>query len=320
MKLRALPLAALLAAGVQAQETPRPNRVVWMEIFPEPLPEGVSEVALEATSQFLRPDMWGSGDGRTQARLDGEEWQLTGDWAWSWGDSRFNVRARLDNRSGGIADQAFASWHTLLGTPQGGRELVPKYQFDFTLQRDGVVIADQQHPDTRLMALDLAWIRPFGDRAFGGRLGASVQLPNGSEDHFTGDGGTNFMAGGAVWKRFGHWRVQAQAEHVVLDLRADSRYRMVLAHEQFNRAWAGLGWAGEGPGFWRGFGLDVSLGVTENPYRVGIPRVDRAGWQQHWTVTHRALPRWRFGLSEEAGTYVAPDLTLFAAYRIGGEK
>jgi hypothetical protein len=43
--------------------------------------------------------------------------------------------------------------------------------------------------------------------------------------------------------------------------------------------------------------------------------VDRAGWQQHWIFSHRAIPRWRFGISEEAGTYTAPDITAFVSCR-----
>ena len=63
---------AMVAGILTAQETPRPNRVAWFEGFPEPLPEGVAELALETTSQMLRPDLEHSADGRTWARLDGE--------------------------------------------------------------------------------------------------------------------------------------------------------------------------------------------------------------------------------------------------------
>lgn len=66
-----LALACVLAAP--AQETPHPNRLAWLSIFPEPLPEGVNQLALEITSQFLRPERTQSLDGRTQAQLDGED-------------------------------------------------------------------------------------------------------------------------------------------------------------------------------------------------------------------------------------------------------
>ncbi len=127
------PRLAALAAGLlglfaaspgEAQATPRPNRVAWEEIFPEPLPEAVTGLALEATSQFLRPDRRQGSDGRSLARLDGEEWQLTGDWALALGPGRLNLRLRLVERSGGFADQAFVTWHSILGAPQGGRSSI----------------------------------------------------------------------------------------------------------------------------------------------------------------------------------------------------
>src|ERR1035438_1525531 len=118
VRVLALGLAVL---RLSAQETPRPNRVAWFEGFPEPLPEGVKELTLEATSQMLRPDLQRSGDGRSYARLDGEEWQLTGDWATQAARGSCNVRARLASRSGGIADQAIWNWHQFFGMPQGGQ-------------------------------------------------------------------------------------------------------------------------------------------------------------------------------------------------------
>ena len=66
-----------------------------------------------------------------------------------------------------------------------------------------------------------------------------------------------------------------------------------------------------------GLGLEVALAYAGSPYRTGLSRLDKAGWQQHWTFRHRRLPRWRFGFSEEAGTYTAPDITAFTAYRFG---
>ena len=162
------------AMGLVAQETPRPNRVAWFEGFPEPLPEGVSELALEATSQMLRPDLAHSSDRRTYAILDGEEWQLVWDWALQAGSPRVNIRTRLAYRSGGIADQALWNWHQMFNMPQGGREQALKNQLDYYLLRDGKVVGELNRPGLALMDLDVAWIRPFGTSDEGGRLGASV--------------------------------------------------------------------------------------------------------------------------------------------------
>jgi len=315
---RALALALALGASLlNAQETPRPNRVAWVEGFPEPLPEGVRELALEVTSQMLRPDLEHSADGRAYARLDGEEWQLVGDWALKAGASRINVRARLASRSGGIADQAIYTWHQFFGMPQGGREDAPKYRLAYHLERDGHVIGDLSRPGLALMDLDVAWIRPFGTPENGGRFGGSIQLPTGRQSDFSGSGGTDGLVGGALWRARGRWRVSGQVEQVWLGLPEHSPLRFVLEHHTFSRAWAGLGWRGEGPGLLSGLGLDISLAYAGSPYRTGIARIDRGGWQQHWTLRHTRLPCWRFGVSEEAGSFTAPDITAFLAYRFG---
>ena len=313
-----LGLLALIGLDVSAQETPRPNRLAWFEGFPEPLPEGISEVALEVTSQMLRPDLERSSDGRTFARLDGEEWQFTGDWARAVGQSRLNVRVRLASRSGGIADQTLWNWHQLFNMPQGGREDAPKNRLAYHLERDGRVIGDLSRPGLALMDLDLAWLRPFGTQVAGGRIGASLQLPTGRQADFSGSGGTDGLFGGALWRRYGRLRIFGQAERVVLGLPRNSPLRAVMAKTSFSRAWGSVAWLGDGPGWISGIGLEVSLGYAGSPYRTGLSRLDRAGWQQHWTFWHTRAPGWRFGFSEEAGTFAAPDITAFVARRFGG--
>lgn len=315
VNLWVLGIAMAAGGGLRAQETPRPNRVAWFEGFPEPLPEGASEVAIEATSQMLRPDLERSGDGRTFARLDGESWQLTGDWAVKAGSSRINVRARLASRSGGIADQAMWTWHQMFNLPQSGRGDAPKNRLAYHLERDGRVIGDLGRPGLALMDLDVAWVRPFGTAEAGGRIGASVQLPTGKQADFSGSGGTDGLAGAALWRRYGRWRIFGQAERVVLGLPKASPLRTVLDRTSFSRAWAALAWQGEGAGLLSGLGVEVSLGYAGSPYLTGLARLDRVGWQQHWTLRHTRLPRWRFGFSEEAGTFTAPDVTAFTAYR-----
>lgn len=315
--LKSLLLLVACGGPLVAQETPRPNRVAWFEGFPEPLPEGVRELAVEATSQMLRPDMERSLDGRTFARLDGESWQLTGDWAMKAGSSRINLRVRLAYRSGGIADQAVANWHGLFGTQRGGRDAVPQNRLAYHLERDGHVVGDLSQPGLALMDLDVAWVRPFGTSDAGGRVGVSVQLPTGKQSDFSGSDGTDGLAGAALWRRYGQWRVFVQAERIQLGLPRGSPMRTVMDRTSFSRGWASLGWQGEGAGFLSGMGVEVSLGYAGSPYRTGIARIDQAGWQQHWNFRHKRLPRWRFGFSEEAGTYTAPDITGFAAYRFG---
>lgn len=298
-----------------AQETPRPNRVAWFAILPEPLPEGQTELTLEATSQFLRLDYERSGDGRTRTRLDGEEWQLTSDLAKAFGPLRLNVRLRAVHRSGGFLDQLFANWHTAFSMPSGGRELVPNHRLAYHLERDGVVIADLQRPGFHLLDTDLALLLPWGDATSGGRVGVSLQAPTGKREDFSGSGGWDPLVGAAAWKRLGMFRVHGQLEHLWVGLPEGNPYHRVMEKRSLHRAWAGLGYQGQGAGFWRGLGLDISLAYAQSPYRTGISRLDTAGWQQHWTVTHRALPRWRFGFSEEGGSFNAPDITGYLSCR-----
>ena len=123
--------------------------------------------------------------------------------------------------------------------------------------------------------------------------------------------------GAALWRRTGRWTFFGQAERVLLGLPEHSPLRLVLGKTSFSRAWASAAWQGEGAGLLSGLGVEVSLAYADSPYRTGLPRLDRAGWQQHWTFRHTRIPRWRFGFSEEAGTFTAPDATAFVAYRLG---
>ena len=308
-------LLALGGPWARSQEAPRPNRAVGFQILPEPLPDGTPALTLEISSQFLRPSFEHSGDGRSYARLDGEEWQVVGDVPVRLGPGFLNLRARVNHRSGGVFDQLIQTWHTLLATPGGGRDQAPKYRLEYALVRDGVTVARLDRPVTRLMDMDLAYVLPFGTVQEGARLGLGVQLPNGRREDFSGSGGTDWTAGGAAWKAWGRFRVHGQAERLIIGLPADSPYRLVMDRRQLNRAWVGCGWRGEGSGLFSGLGIDVTIGYQGSPYALGIIRIDRAGWQQHWTFSHTRLPNWSFSFSEEAGTYMAPDITGALSYR-----
>ncbi len=305
----------LVGIHLFAQETPRPNRSIWMALLPDPLPEGRTTLTFEASSQFLRPDWERTADRRTFARMDGEEYQLTADLAQAWGPGTINLRIRLVDRSGGMLDQAIASWHNLLGTPGGGREQAPKYRLAYHLERDGRVIADLRRPGQHLMDVDLAYVLNRGTQDQGWRVGAAVQLPSGNGTNFSGNGAPDYLVGVAAWRQWGRWKVHGQAEHLWVGAEEGRLWHRVLTSRNLKRAWLGLGYQGTGMGLLSGLGLDLTLAYMGSPFQVNIPRVDRAGWQQHWTFTHRRLPRWRFGFSEEAGTYTTPDITAYVEYR-----
>ncbi|BDU74511.1 hypothetical protein [Mesoterricola silvestris] len=308
----ALALAGLAAAG---QETPMNNRVVWFRILPEPMPEGVTAFALEASSQFLRTGNETSADGRSRAVLDGEDWQLTGDLAGRLGPGRFNVRLRAVASSGGMGDQAVASFHKLFALPDGSRGQVPRNQLEYRLVVNGRPVAALDRPATRLLATDLAYVVDFGNRATGWRVGASLQVPTGSDRDWSSSGGFNELAGVAGWRTWGRWTLHGQGEVLHLDLPGASPFREAMPRRTLGRAWAGIGFRDDGPGFWRGFAVDVTLQYHPSPYKVGVDWIDLPGIQQHWTFSHRNLPRWRFGFSEDAGSYTEPDITVFAVFR-----
>jgi hypothetical protein len=309
-------LCPLLAVGaMNAQEAPRPNRHPIFSVFPEPLPDGRMNITLEAASQFLRPDFEIGGDGRSLARFDGEDWGLSTDLAKGFGPFALNLRLRGIWRSGGWTDQAFASWHTLLGVPQGGRQAAPNFRLDYSLAMDGSLVAQLNKDRFCFMDADLALLYSFGNGESGGRLGASIQAPTGSRGDFSGSGGWDELLGAALWRSWGNFRLHAQVECAFLGISRSNPYSATLAHRTQTRAWAGAAYLGQGTGFIGGLGLDITIGYTESPYSVGIPRIDNPGWQQHWTFSHTRLTKWRFGISEEAGTYTSPDLTGFIQYR-----
>ncbi len=311
-------LAALLAAllPIQAQETPHPNRLAWLTIFPEPLPEGVTQFSLEATNQFLRSDRRDiTNNGVTHAHLQGEEWQLTSDLAWALGPGRLNVRTRLAYRSSGIASRAIMNWHDILGVEQGGRDQDPTFDERYHLERNGVTVFDLDKPRLQVQGVDLGWVMPWGDRRRGGRAGITAQVPTGHSLELQSSGGTNFLAGAAAWTSFGPFRAWAQGEEIWISLPRHSPLRTVVTRGQFWRAWAGLAWQGPGGSFWKGFGLDLSFAYNETPYRTHLTRVDKYGLQQTWVFSHERLPRWRFGFTEKGGTFATPEITGFVTFR-----
>jgi hypothetical protein len=307
----------MVTTGLVAQETPHPNRLPWLSIFPEPLPEGVSQVSLEGSNQFLRTSRQDSPDGLAHAELEGEDWQVTSDVAWALGSGLLNLRTRLTYRSAGFMDRAIMNWHHLLGVGQGGRDQVQNFMDVYHLDRNGVVVFDLSRPRLELQGLDLAYVLPWGNKNAGGRLGGSIQVPTGHAEELQSSGGTNFMAGLGAWTTFGPLRFWAQGEDMWISLPQDSPLRQVVSRGQFWRAWAGAHYQGPGGGFLRGFSLDLSYSYNETPYWTKLVRIDKYGAQQTWVFSHERLPRWRFGFTEKAGTFSTPEITFFTTYRFG---
>ncbi|BDU78619.1 DUF3187 family protein [Mesoterricola sediminis] len=317
MKLNVRSALAALAVslGLGAQETPHPNRLAWLSILPEPLPEGTTQFALEGSNQFLRPDRRDTADGRTHAYLQGEDWSLVSDLACALGPGRFNLRTRVTYRSSGIASRAIMNWHDLLGVEQGGRDQAPTFDDVYHLDRDGVTVFDLRKPRLQIQGVDAAWVLPFGTGANGGRAGASLQIPTGHLDTLQSSGGLGFLAGLAGWRTLGPIRVWAQAEQAWMDLPEHSPLKAVISRRHVFRAYAGASFEGPGGSLLRGLGLDLSWAYAETPYRTGLVRIDKYGLQQTWVFRHRNLPRWRFGFTEKGGTFTNPEITGFVVFR-----
>ena len=306
-------LVACLGLALPAQETPHPNRLAWLSIFPEPLPEAVTQFGFEASNQFIRANREVSPEGQTQ--LQGDDYTLVSDLAAQAGAGRFNLRARLTYRTEGYSSRLIENWHDLLGVGDCGRDTLPCTRERYVLTADGVPVFNLLHPRLELQGVDLAYVLPWGNGDRGGRLGGSVQLPTGGEEVLQSSGGTNFMAGAATWRTFGAFRVWAQAEDLWISLPQASPLRLVIDHGQFARAWVGVFYQGPGGSFWKKFGLDLSLSWNASPYRTGLVRLDQFGLQQTWAFRHADLPRWRFGFTEKAGTFSTPEITGFVTFR-----
>jgi hypothetical protein len=193
--------------------------------------------------------------------------------------------------------------------------MAPKYRLDYTLEREGQTVAQLVSDRASFMDADISVLYPFGSPKSGGRLGASVQAPTGIRSDFSGSGSWDELVGIALWQGWGRFLFHTQLEYAFLGIDDTNPYSKVLDHRTQKRAWGCITYQGMGQRFWSGLGLDITIAYVESPYAVGIPRIDRSGWQQHWTFNHSRLPRWRMGISEEAGTYTSPDLTVFFQYR-----
>jgi hypothetical protein len=207
------------------------------------------------------------------------------------------------------------NWHNLIGVEQGGRSDVPTFDDVYRLSRDGVPVFDLTSPRLQIQGVDLGYVVPWGDGRNGGRAGATVQVPTGHRLELQSSGGTNFLAGAALWRTFGAFRAWVQAEDIWISLPAHSPLRSVVSRGQFWRAWAGVAYLGPGGSFLKNLGLDLSFAYNETPYRTGLVRVDKYGLQQTWAFRHRKAPRWRFGFTEKAGTFATPEITGFVTFR-----
>ena len=232
----------------------RPGPTVWpgSRASRSPCRKGPVKLALEATSQMLRPDLERSADGRSFARLDGEEWQLTGDWAMKAGllpvqcPGPLGLPLRRHRRSGHL-ELASDVQHAPGGT--GGCAEEPAVYY---LERDGHVIGDLTRPGVTLMDLDVAWIRPFGTADAGGadrRLGAAAHreaVRFFRQRRHRWAGGRRGLEAARPLQGFrpGGAGDAGPARH--------SPLREVMDRTSFNRAWGSVAWLGQGPGSWTG--------------------------------------------------------------------
>ena len=217
------------------------------------------------------------------ARLSGETWTLAADLNWasvslvqragseqlivdaetrearltigrSW-SSGFAAQVQIPYRytGGGVLDSAIDSWHDFFGLPQGTRAFSPQDRIRIAYGRGNTVIFDVRTPQTGLGDISLDFGRSLHSTDSGAVAAwASIKLPSGDADRFTGSGATDASLAIAAEHRLGeNWSAFGQAG--VAWLGEGER----LAARQRDFAWsalAGIGWRA-----WRGLELKAQL-------------------------------------------------------------
>jgi hypothetical protein len=206
------------------------------------------------------------------ARLSGEAWTLAADLNWasvslvqqaagseqlivdaetrearmslgrSW-PSGFAAQLQIPYRytGGGVLDSAIDSWHDIFGLPQGTRALSPKDRLRIAYASGNTVLFDERSSQSGLGDISIDFGRSLSaTTATAIAAWASIKLPSGDADTFTGSGATDVSLAIAGEHRLGEaWSVFGQAG--VAWLGEGER----LADRQRDFGWsalAGIGW------------------------------------------------------------------------------
>lgn len=147
-----------------------------------------SRVAYEWINEYVR-----EGNCAIECLVqDGELRRLRIDWRVGLGGGlEFSTHVPMVSRSGGRLDGLIEKWHGWFGLPNGGRELVPRDQFNYRYEQGGVPLLDETAGANGLGDIGLGLGYALGARA---ALRTYVKLPTGDDERLSGGN-----VGGAAW-------------------------------------------------------------------------------------------------------------------------
>ena len=260
MVLKPAPLTlALLLISTPAAADPFPARDLNPLLAGFGLPAALP-ARLSSESWAIATDLnWASVSlvqraGAEQLIVDAEvrEARVTIGRSWA---SGFAAQLQIPYRytGGGVLDSAIDSWHDFFGLPQGTRAFSPQDRIRIAYGRGNTVIFDVRTPQTGLGDISLDFGRSLHSTDSGAVAAwASIKLPSGDADRFTGSGATDVslvIAGehrlGEDWSTFGQVGIAWLGEGE----------RLSAQQRDFGwSALAGIGWRA-----WRGLELKAQL-------------------------------------------------------------
>jgi hypothetical protein len=172
---------------------------------PHTLNRGQFETTLNTTfSNIFEYDQTGN----TKLTLDMELWRTTVDVTYGLAD---NIDVKIEipviSTAGGFLDSFIQWYHTTLGVPNGGRQLVANGQFTYTLSQNGTTLINYNSCDLCLSDMSIRFKYAIDQKFLPLDLAIApiLKLPTGAKRHGFGsghfDGGLSFLAQKSL-KRF----------------------------------------------------------------------------------------------------------------------
>lgn len=146
--------------------------------------------------------------GNTQLTLDMELWRTAVDVTYGLTD-KIDVKIEIPmmSNAGGFLDSFIQWYHTTLGVPNGGRQLVASNQFTYTVSQNGTTLINYNSCGLCLSDMSIRFKYQIDQKLLPWDLAIApvVKLPTGAKSHGFGsgrfDGGLSFLAQKSL-KRF----------------------------------------------------------------------------------------------------------------------
>lgn len=145
----------------------------------------------------------------------------------------FRVELPYRQTSAGSLDGFIDNWHDIFGLPEGARPTLPRDALQISYSRDGSALIDEHSSRSGIGDLSLQLGKQIGSSPFA--VWASLKLPTGDAERFTGSGSVDLTTALAIEHAFGgRYAVFAQAAGTWL---GDGDR---LPTQQKDIAWSGL--------------------------------------------------------------------------------